>query len=577
MAFRLTTGKSLEPRSPSRRIRDTLNPMIGRRTRWFLGFAALLAGLAGLFRGHAAAPSAPPVPLAFAVAAPPGRSWPAWPTRLLVAVAPGSSDGEPWAAIEKVGPGEITVLGIDVPASGKPGPVVLDHAAAISPWNSLGELPPGKYRAQALLMTNRDLWRPDAPGNWIGEPRGFTVDRRRAGTLRLPLDGMLPAEVLPPESDLVRFRKIRSEKLSAFWGREMFVRVGIVLPRGFDAEAERRYPLVVHVGGYGARFDRVAQWAREGNAFRRDWMAYDTPRMVLVALDGAGPLGDPYQVDSENHGPWGAALVEEILPALEREFRGMGRPWARFTMGGSTGGWVSFALQVLYPDRFGGCWSGYPDPVDFRDFQRVNLHADANAFVESDGRERASARLPDGRTQFTMRHEVRHENVLGLGDSYTRGGGQWGAWNATFGPRAADGTPAAVWDPRTGRIDPAVVRAWSRYDLVPLLAAHWATLGPKLRGKIHVWVGEDDAYFLNHAVHRLDVFLREAQPPADARILFGPGRGHGWEPVGWAGRLKEMQAVVDRGAVDPGESAREAYFRGRFPHPANCPHCKGGP
>jgi hypothetical protein len=176
-----------------------------------------------------------------------------------------------------------------------------------------------------------------------------------------------------------------------------------------------------------------------------------------------------------------------------------------------------------------------------------------------------------------MRHEVRHENVLGLGDSYTRGGGQWGAWNAAYGPRAADGTPTAVWNPRTGAIDPAVAAAWTRFDLVPLLATNWATLGPKLRGKLHVWVGDADEYFLDRGVRRLDALLRDVDPPAEARIQFGPGEGHGWEPVGLAGRLKEMQAVVDRGgAAAAGESARDAYFRARFLHPANCPHCKGG-
>ncbi len=550
--------------------------MIGRRMRWFPGCLSLLAGVAFFPAAILAASPVPEARFKFAVEPPAGRPWPAWPSRLLVAIAPESSKGEPRELIEKVGKGEITLIGTDVAADRKPGPIALGRAAAVFPWDSLGELPPGKYRVQALLVTNRDLWRPDAPGNWIGEPRVVDIDPRRAETISLPLAGALPAETFPPETDLVRYRKIRSAKLSAFWGREMFVRVGIVLPRGFASEPARKYPVVVNIGGYGARFDRVAEWARAGSAFHRDWMAYDTPRMVLVALDGAGPLGDPYQVDSDNHGPWGAALMEEVLPELEREFRGLSQPWARFTMGGSTGGWVSFALQVLYADRFGGCWSGYPDPVDFRDFQLVNLRADTNAFVARDGTERPSARKPDGRTDFTMRHEVRHENVLGLGNSYVRSGGQWGAWNATYAPRAADGTPAAIWDPRTGRIDAAVAREWMRYDMVPLMATNWATLAPKLKDKLHLWVGDSDEYFLNNAVHRLDAYLRKAQPPVDARIEFGPGKGHGWEPVGWAGRLKEMQAVVDHGAAAGGESARDAYFRSKFLHPANCPHCKGG-
>ncbi len=461
----------------------------------------------------------------------------------MVVAPPGPA--EPWTQVGEVGAGEVTVLGIDVGPDRKPGPVVLGREAALFPWRSLSELPAGRYKVQAMGMTNRDLWMPQAPGNWLGEAREIHLDPRQADPVRISLTGALPAEVLPPEAGLTRYRKYRSARLSAFWGRDIFLRVGVVLPRTFATEPTRRYPVVVQIGGYGERYDRIGKWFRDGASFGREWLASDTPQMVVLALDGAGPLGDPYQVDSDNHGPYGAALMEEVLPEVEREFRGRSEPQAHFTTGGSTGGWVSLALQVFYPERFGGCWSGYPDPVDFRDYELINIYGDTNALADAKGRERAAARLPSGKVDFTVRHELQHENVLGLGDSYIRGGGQWGAWNATFGPRSATGLPVPLWDARTGRIDPEVAAAWRRYDLVPLLAAHWPTLGPKLRGKLHVWVGERDEYFLNNAVHRLDDFLRGAQPPAQARIWFDPQAGHGWEPLGWAGRLKEMQAVVD--------------------------------
>jgi hypothetical protein len=549
--------------------------------RWLGGLAGWLVAMGMVAFTAGANPAAEPVPvpvpparLRFEVSPPPG-GWPSHPARLLLAVAP-PGVVNPWTRIGDVGAQAITLLGADVGPGCKPGPVRLDRDSALFPWRSLGELPPGSYRVQALVMTNRDLWRPDAPGNWLSPAREVLLQSTRSEVVRLTVDASLPVETLPPETEFVRYRRIRSERLSRFWGRDMYVRVSVVVPRVFQSEPERRFPVLVHVGGYAGRYDRVAHWFKPGAEFGRVWAAPETPQWLVVALDGAGPLGDPYQIDSDNHGPYGEALMEEILPAVEKEFRGIGESWARLTTGGSTGGWVSFALQVLYPDRFGGCWSGFPDPLDFQDFQLVNLYSDANAFVNAAGFERPSARTRRGDVDFTMRHEVQHENVLGLGDRFTRSGGQWGAWNAVFGARSPAGDPVPAWDSRSGKIDPAAVAAWRRYDLTPLLATNWATLGPKLRGKLHVWVGEADEYFLNHGVHRLDDFLRTAQPPAEAEVRFDARAGHGWEPLGWAARWQEWQRVVEKGAPQPATDAREAYFRSRFLHGAACPHCKGG-
>ena len=492
----------------------------------------------------------------------------------LVRVASPAGPGEPRRQLGELGAKAPTVLGTDVTRVPKDGRIRMGAGSDVFPWDRLRDWPPGPCSIQAVLMTNRDLWMPGAPGNWVSEPKSIHLNGERPGITRIDLTRALPPETLPPETPQVRFRKVRSEVLSRFWKRDMHCRVGVVLPRSWESEPSRRYPVVVDIGGFASRYDRALAWAREGTRLAKDWNAPETPQLIWVTLDGAGPLGDPYQVDSENHGPYGRALVEEVLPAIEHEFRGLGQPWARFTTGGSTGGWVSLALQVLYPDFFGGCWSGFPDPVDFRDFQLVNLYADPNAFVDAGGRERASARELDGRTRFTIRHEVQYENVLGLGGVFTRSGGQWGAWNATFAGRGADGWPLPGWDPRSGGMMPGTGTSWARWDLRRVIEGNWQSLAPKLRGKIRVWVGESDEYFLNHAVHRLADAMAQLTPPTGARFEFGPGKGHGWNPRPLPDVWREMQAAADAGA--PRETGRDAYFKSRFLHGAACAHCKGG-
>jgi hypothetical protein len=199
--------------------------------------------------------------------------------------------------------------------------------------------------------------------------------------------------------------------------------------------------------------------------------------------------------------------------------------------GASTGGWVSLALQVFYPDFFNGTWTSCPDGVDFRAFELVDIYKDANAYVNEYGCERPSQRAVNGDIRLYMRREVGFENVLGAGNSWTMSGKDWGSWNAVYGPRGADGRPTALWDPQTGAINPALVEQWKKYDLRMVMEENWKTLGPKLQGKLHISVGDADDYFLNNAVHLLDEFLSHADPPYKGRIVYGPGKGHGWSDV----------------------------------------------
>lgn len=513
----------------------------------------LLLLLASAMRIHAnpalEAPSAPlpPTRLRFEVRAAPGLLAGPASGRLLVVLGR-TNLAEPWQGISDIGLKAAPVLGRDVAGFGPRDRAVLDRGSALFPLVDLAGLPAGDYWVQSVLRTNQDLLLTDAPGNLLSPPTRVRIDPARGGTIRITLDRRLPEEALPPDSEWVRYVKLRSDRLSAFWGRPIYLRAGIVLPKGWADEPSRRYPLLVTIGGFGTRFTAAGDSMEEERSFRNAWMAEDAPRFVRLQLDGAGPLGDPYQVDSANHGPYGEALIRELIPQVEAKFRCIGQPGTRVLTGGSTGGWVSLALQVLYPDFFGGCWSGYPDPPDFRALQLVDVYRDANAFTNEWGFERPCARAADGDTEFTMRHETQLENVLGAGDDYRFSGGQWGSWNATYSPRLPSGAPAAIWNARTGVIDKAVADRWESHDLRRHLAADWPRVGPLLKGRIRIWMGDADTYFLDGSTRLFDEFLKKTDPPADVRIEFAPGKRHGWEPRTWAERLREMQEAVEANA-----------------------------
>ncbi len=422
----------------------------------------------------------------------------------------------------------------------------IDETCSAFPIDSLRRLPAGDYFVQAVFDSNIDLRSVNAPGNLYSKPRKVHVDPMTVGDITIELTEKAPAEELPGETEYLKYVKIQSSLLTKFHGRPIYLRAGVILPSGFDTDAQKRYPLRVHIGGYGSRYTNVGQMMREGSSFRNAWLADRAPRMVLLHLDGDGPYGDCYQVNSDNNGPYGDSITGELIPYVEQKFRCIAQPGARVLDGGSTGGWVSLALQVFYPDFFNGTWSGFPDGVDFRAFQLTNIYEDDNAYVNKHGFERPSARELNGDVRFTIRHECQMENAMGLGDSYTMSGEQWGSWNATYGPRAADGRPAPLWDPKTGKINRDMVDHWKKYDLRMVLEKNWKALGPKLRGKLTIWVGEADDYFLNNAVHLLDAFLSKADPPYEGKIIYGPGKGHGWMAFSERELMEQMAAAIEK-------------------------------
>jgi hypothetical protein len=283
-------------------------------------------------------------------------------------------------------------------------------------------------------------------------------------------------------------------------------------------------------------------------SFSTYWLADSTPRFIVATLQHPSPYyDDSYGVNSANNGPYGDAITQELLPAIEKQFRAIGQPWARLLTGGSTGGWISLAHQVMYPDLYGGTWSLCPDGVDFRYHQIVNIYADSNAYWL--GRnwmklDRPSQRRPDGNVMVQMKDENWYELVVG---DHSRSGGQWDIWEATYSPVGSDGYPQRIWDKRTGAIDKNVAAYWKEhYDLRNILESNWSTLGPKVANKINVYVGDQDSYYLNDAVENLHAFLSAATDPKwSGEIVFQRRAPHCFMPPA-AELLQKMTAQIDK-------------------------------
>jgi enterochelin esterase-like enzyme len=462
-------------------------------------------------------------------------------------------------------------FGVDVENLAPGEPIVVDAKTFGAPRRSLRDLEAGDYFVQAVfnvyeqfhLASGKTVWLPPdkgegqhwnlKPGNPYNKPVKVHFDPTAQATIKLTLDQVIPPiegtdkdpvvmAAKDPGAKWLKHMRFRSEKLSAFWGRDVWLGAWILLPDGFDEHPDAKYPLVVYQDHYQAGIGPAgfvtklpdpknpdAEWLVNGFRLFQDWTAGRLPRVIMIYVQNANPYyDDSYDVDSANVGPYGSAINEELIPAIEAKYRGIGQGWARATFGGSTGGWEALATQVFYPDFYNGTWAACPDPVDFHAYQNIDLYNDANAFVrKGDFAEIATAadRKPDGTIIATAEEEFGYEYVLG---THGRSTEQWDVWQAVFSPAGPDGYPAQVIDPITGDIDKKVVEYWhEHYDLTAILKRDWPTLGPKLEGKLHLAVGDGDTYFLNNAVHLLQKELDATRNPhSDATFQYGPGMPH---------------------------------------------------
>ncbi len=406
-------------------------------------------------------------------------------------------------------------------------PLVFDGAALSFPV-TMAKVPKATYSIQAVMDFNRgERSFSAAEGNGYSRTVRRELDGTASGPVELRIDQVYKGQPFA-ETERVKLVDIESKLLTAFYGRSTRLRAGVVLPRSFAKESRRRYPVVYEIPGFsGTHFG-----AHE--AAKRDASDVAGVEMIYVVLDPNCRLGHHVFADSANNGPCGRALIEELIPYLEAKYRGIGTAQARFVTGHSSGGWSSLWLQITYPDQFNGVWSTSPDPVDFHDFSGIDLiKPDANAFLDGRGERRPIARLR-GKPVLHYKYFSDMEEVMGHG-------GQLASFEAVFSERGSDGRPRKLWDRTTGAIDAEVARTWQRYDIRIILENEWKILAPKLSGKLHVWTGAEDTFYLEGAVRRLKESL--ARLGSDAVIEILPGRDHALRDQAMRERIaREMAA-----------------------------------
>ncbi len=393
-------------------------------------------------------------------------------------------------------PGEALAVGSDAPGFPQP----------------LAKLEKGTYYVQAVMDFNRGGQSFSASeGNGYGKAVKLDLDPPTSGIVELVIDQVYKPRPFQ-ETDRVKLVDVESKLLSAFHKRPVRLRAGVVLPKSHADQPMKKYPVIYEIPGFGGtHFGAI-------NAARRNPTDVAGVEMLYVVLDPSCPLGHHVFADSDNNGPYGKALIEELIPHIEKEFRGLGKPGARFVTGHSSGGWSSLWLQIAYPDFFGGVWSTAPDPVDFRDFQRINLYKPGtNLFTDEEGKPRPLARR-GGNPVLYFQPFSDMEVVMGRG-------GQLASFEAVFSPRGLDGKPKPLWDRKTGAIDPEVAKSWERYDLRMILERNSDRLGPKLSGKLHVYMGAEDTFYLEGATALLKDSL--AALKSDAVVELFPKKDHG--------------------------------------------------
>ena len=496
------------------------------------------------------------------------------------------------------------VFGVDVDQLAPGASARIDAATPGFSIASLRNIPEGDYYVQAVLNVYTQMHRADghtiwvhadqwegqqfaeSPGNLVSKVRRVHLAPRGSGAIRLTLSDVMPPVEVPADTKWIKHIKIQSALLTKFWGHPMYLGAVVLLPRGYDEHPDVHYPVDYEqdhfslAPPYHFQEERVEPvdsnvvghraWVvnlrrREGYQLYRDWTSDSFPRMLMVTFLHPTPyFDDSYAVNSANDGPYGDAIMTELIPYIESHFRIIGEPYARVLSGGSTGGWESFALQIYHPEFFGGAWIYYPDPIDFRRWGLVDIYHDDNAFQPPGARwlipERPMFRSSEGQVLLTERQQGQLEAVLG---SHGRSAEQQEAWEAVYGPVGDDGYPKPLWNKSTGAIDHSVA-AYMRdhgFDLGAYLQKNWTTLGPQLIGKLHFYAGDMDNFYLNLAVYKVQEFLETTKNPHYAGSFeYGhPLKGHGFRPTSTGDMLRVMAEHISKNAPAGANTAAWNY------------------
>ncbi len=497
---------------------------------------AVLALLAALTLSAAAAAAGPVFEIAF-----PNEGGPF--TGRAFAIITQDPDGEPCQQVDVTG---VPFWGKDV-LSAAAGSIVAiasgDPDVVGDPLATPADIPAGEYYVQAFFthykVYNRadgqslllpvlmgaggpqNMW--STPGSLKSPVQKIVIDPAQNQTIALSLSESIPLPELKEgqvaqqgnyeDTEYVKFIKIQSQLLTEFWGEPMYIGANILLPKSYASNPDAYYPVLYYQGHWPG--GRAPLSFGRGRTIDQFWLSDECPQMIVVEFRDENPFyGTSYSINSANLGPYGDAITQELIPYIEANFRAIPEGWARLLAGGSTGGWEALALQVWYPDYFGGTWPMCPDSGDFTYFQLVNIYEDDNAyFTEYDWIkvERPSCRSTDGNIRFTIKQENDWERAMGLNN---RSGGQWSIWEAVYSPVGPDGYPADIWDPVTGVIDHEVAEFWKQnFDIRYKLENEWPEIGPKLVGKIHIRGGEMDNYYLNMGIYKLETFLNSTENP----------------------------------------------------------------
>ena len=536
----------------------------------------------------------------FTVQVPEARASKPLDGRLLLLFSNDSSV-EPRLAIDDT-PKSQQVFGVTVDGW-KPGtPVSVTDTSAGYPVEKLSALPPGDYTVQAVLNVYQTFHRADGvtvklppdmgegqhwnlkPGNLYSKPQHVHVGGTSSGDVAIALTETIAPIKPTPDTKYIRYLRIQSALLTKFWGTPMYLSAVVMVPEGFDTHPAAHYPLVIfedhfapgfsdfretppdvnlppdysdrfHLAGY----NRIQQQETYKNF--QAWTAPNQPRMLIVKINHANPFyDDSYAVNSANLGPYGDAIETELIPVIERQFRSLGQGWARFVYGGSTGGWEALAVQMFYPDHYNGAFVACPDPVDFHAYSTVDLYKQDNMFWLPGAMkkvEQPSMRNYLGQTLISVRGNMAYEAALG---DHGRSGEQFDIWQAVYSPVGKDGYPQPIFDKQTGEIDHTTAAYWhDHFDLDAILQRDWNTLGPKLQGKLHIYVGYEDTYFLNNAVYLIEDFLKQTGTPGHGvayggEVKYGPKAEHCWngdpDKPNWYTRLHYnqmyMPMILDR-------------------------------